>query len=80
MAGGGERPPPNDGPPREPGTEMDPWDRPPRLFSKPASLDADVTPEGEIRAARLLGRRRRVLAVCGPERLCGERVQSALDR
>jgi protein ImuB len=57
---------------REPGTERDPWDRPPRLFSKPASLEAEVTATGQIRAARLLGRRRKALAVSGPERLCGE--------
>lgn len=67
---------------REPGTQMVPWDRPPRLFSRPANLDAEVTPAGQIRAARLLGRRRKAIAVCGPERLCGEwwRTEAAYRR
>ena len=47
-------------------------DRPPRLFPRPCSLEAEVGEEGQIRAARLLGKRRRATAVAGPERLCGD--------
>lgn len=45
--------------------------RPARLFVTPAALDAEVGGKGELRFARLLGRRRRAVAVEGPERLCG---------
>lgn len=45
--------------------------RPARLFSSPAALDAEVGHSGELRGARLLGKRRKVIAVDGPERLCG---------
>lgn len=56
----------------EPGVGLCAADRPPRLFPKPCSLEAEVGPSGQIRAARLLGKRRRATAVAGPERLCGE--------
>jgi len=56
----------------EPGVGLSAADRPPRLFTKPCSLDAEVGASGELRAARLLGKRRRATAVAGPERLCGE--------
>jgi protein ImuB len=45
--------------------------RPSRLLKQPAALEADVGQGGQLCAARLLGRRRRVEALCGPERLCG---------
>lgn len=47
-------------------------ERPARLFSQAAVLDAFVDERGVIAAARLLGKRRRVLSLSGPERLCGE--------
>ncbi|HVE83193.1 MAG TPA: DNA polymerase Y family protein, partial [Myxococcales bacterium] len=56
----------------EPGVGLCAADRPPRLFPRPCSLDAEVGASGQIRAARLLGKRRRATAVAGPERLCGE--------
>jgi protein ImuB len=47
-------------------------ERPARFFDRPASLDAEIGSAGEIVSARLLGRRRKVEACAGPERLCGE--------
>jgi protein ImuB len=47
-------------------------ERPARLFDPPARLDAEVLAEGQLVAARLLGKRRRALSIAGPERLCGE--------
>jgi protein ImuB len=47
-------------------------ERPSRLLEKPATLDAEVTESGELLAAWLLGKRRRVMAMAGPERLGGE--------
>ncbi len=46
--------------------------RPSRLFSRPATLEADLGDRGELLSARLLGRRRKATAIAGPERLCGE--------
>lgn len=59
------------GPPpgADPATALE---RPARLFSRPAALDAEVDATGALIGARLLGRRRKVTAVAGPERLCGE--------
>lgn len=56
----------------EAGVGLCPADRPPRLFQRPCSLEAEVGAEGQIRAARLLGKRRKATAVAGPERLCGD--------
>ena len=47
-------------------------ERPSRFFERPASLDAEIGAAGEIVSARLLGRRRKVEAYAGPERLCGQ--------
>ena len=47
-------------------------ERPARFFERPASLDAEIGAAGEILSERLLGRRRKVEACAGPERLCGE--------
>jgi protein ImuB len=47
-------------------------ERPVRLFPEPAVLPVDVGPAGELRGARLLGRRRAVLGLAGPERLGGQ--------
>jgi protein ImuB len=46
--------------------------RPSRLLERPAALDVDLDSTGGLRGARLLGKRRKALAVSGPERLCGE--------
>jgi protein ImuB len=46
--------------------------RPARLFQKPAPLHADLSPEGLPAHVTLQGRRRRVEAVEGPERLVGQ--------
>ena len=43
-----------------------------RLFPEPASLPVDFGPAGELRGARLLGRRRAVLGLAGPERIGGQ--------
>ena len=64
----------------EPGVGLNPVDRPPRLFARPCSLEAEVGDSGQIRAARLLGKRRRAVAVTGPERLCGEWWESEAYR
>lgn len=47
-------------------------ERPSRLLSQPASLEAELSASGELLAARVLGKRRRVTAMVGPERLSGE--------
>lgn len=47
-------------------------ERPARIFSRPASLEVDLDPEGELVGARFLGKRRKATAIAGPERLCGE--------
>jgi protein ImuB len=47
-------------------------ERPVRLFPEPAPLPVDLGPQGELRGARLLGRRRAVLGLAGPERLGGQ--------
>ena len=46
--------------------------RPARLFQKPAPLHADLTPDGLLSHVTLQGRRRRVEAIEGPERLVGQ--------
>jgi protein ImuB len=45
--------------------------RPARLLSEPASLEAELDAQGALKGARLLGRRRKVVAMVGPERLTG---------
>ncbi|MDY7227862.1 Y-family DNA polymerase [Hyalangium rubrum] len=47
-------------------------ERPSRLLEQPATLDAEVAESGELLAAWLLGKRRRVTSMAGPERLSGE--------
>jgi protein ImuB len=47
-------------------------ERPARLFTMPATLEAEVGESGELLSARLLGKRRKATAVAGPERLCGD--------
>ncbi|WP_225411167.1 Y-family DNA polymerase [Stigmatella hybrida] len=47
-------------------------ERPSRLLEAPTPLEAEITESGELLAAWLLGRRRRVTAMAGPERLSGE--------
>jgi protein ImuB len=47
-------------------------ERPVRLFPEPAMLPVDLGPLGELRGARLLGRRRAVLGLAGPERIGGQ--------
>ncbi|TSC26805.1 DNA polymerase Y family protein [Corallococcus sp. Z5C101001] len=47
-------------------------ERPSRLLAQPARLDAELAASGELLAARLAGRRHRVTAMAGPERLGGE--------
>jgi protein ImuB len=47
-------------------------ERPVRLFPEPAFLPVDLGPAGELRGARLLGRRRAVLGLAGPERIGGQ--------
>ncbi len=46
--------------------------RPVRCLPSPATLDAELGEQGELVAARLLGKRRKATAVAGPERLSGE--------
>ncbi len=45
--------------------------RPPRLFREPSALHVDVAADGAMRWVTLLGRRRRVESLAGPERLTG---------
>jgi len=47
-------------------------ERPSRMLGSPTSLDVEMTEAGELMAARLGGRRRRVVALMGPERLSGD--------
>ena len=47
-------------------------DRPARLLRQPAALPAELTAEGALLSLSLLGRKRRVTAMFGPERLAGE--------
>ncbi len=47
-------------------------ERPARLFPQPAALAVELGPAGELQGARLLGRRRAVLGLAGPERLGGQ--------
>ncbi|HEX8437871.1 MAG TPA: DNA polymerase Y family protein, partial [Archangium sp.] len=47
-------------------------ERPSRVLSRPTPIDVEVTASGELLAARLGGRRRRVTALVGPERLSGD--------
>lgn len=47
-------------------------ERPSRLLAAPACLDAEVAESGRLVAARLGGKRHRVTALTGPERLAGE--------
>ncbi|MBS1149724.1 MAG: polymerase IV-like protein ImuB [Myxococcaceae bacterium] len=47
-------------------------ERPARLLREPAPLPAELTPEGALLSLSLLGRKRRVTALFGPERLAGE--------
>lgn len=47
-------------------------ERPSRLLAEPAWLDAELGDTGRLLAARVGGRRHRVTAVTGPERLGGE--------
>ncbi len=54
--------------------------RPSRCFPQPASLEAEVGEDGALRGARLLGKRRRVEACAGPERLCGDWWEAAYAR
>lgn len=45
--------------------------RPPRLFKEPSRLNAELSAEGAIVTVTLAGRRRKVEALTGPERLVG---------
>ncbi|HEY0880160.1 MAG TPA: hypothetical protein VGD87_01460, partial [Archangium sp.] len=45
--------------------------RPPRLFRAPSRLDLELAADGAIVAVTLAGKRRRVEALTGPERLQG---------
>ncbi|EPX56842.1 hypothetical protein D187_007277 [Cystobacter fuscus DSM 2262] len=47
-------------------------ERPSRMLSSPTPIDVEMTPEGELLAARVGGKRRRVVALMGPERLSGD--------
>src|SRR5258707_6866501 len=47
-------------------------ERPSRFFERPALLQMELGAQGRVVAARLSGKRRKVLAMAGPERLCGE--------
>ena len=46
--------------------------RPPRLFREPTLLCTELTDKGELTAVSLLGRRRKVESLWGPERLAGD--------
>ncbi|MGQ0508292.1 MAG: Y-family DNA polymerase [Myxococcaceae bacterium] len=46
--------------------------RPARYFRAPATLETELGTQGELLAARLLGKRRKATAVAGPERLTGD--------
>ncbi len=45
--------------------------RPPRLFKEPSRLNAELSTEGALITVMLAGKRRRVEALTGPERLVG---------
>ena len=47
-------------------------ERPARFFERPAPLNIELSPQGRLLAAKLSGQRRKVLAMAGPERLCGD--------
>jgi protein ImuB len=47
-------------------------ERPSRMLGSPTTIDVEMTASGELLAARLGGRRRRVMALVGPERLSGD--------
>jgi protein ImuB len=47
-------------------------ERPSRVLTKPTTIDVELTAAGELLAARLGGRRRRVTALVGPERMSGD--------
>ena len=47
-------------------------ERPSRVLTKPTTIDVEMTAAGELLAARLGGRRRRVTALVGPERMSGD--------
>jgi protein ImuB len=47
-------------------------ERPSRMLGTPATIDVEMTASVELLAARLGGRRRRVMALVGPERLSGD--------
>lgn len=55
-------------------------ERPSRFFERAATLEAELGRAGELLSARLLGRRRRVQAVAGPERLVGDWWEAAYAR
>lgn len=59
---------------RQPAAKVDAvlLERPSRLLAQPAALDADLGAQGALVAARLMGKRRKVTAIAGPERLTGE--------
>ncbi len=61
--------------PAQPGAEgvsVQLLERPARLLRAPAALPAELTAEGALLSLNLLGRKRRVTAMFGPERLAGE--------
>lgn len=47
-------------------------ERPTRLFPKPATLEVELDARGDLLSARILGKRRKVVTLAGPERLGGE--------
>jgi protein ImuB len=47
-------------------------ERPSRFFERPLLLQMEMSAQGRAVAARLSGQRRKVLAIAGPERLCGD--------
>lgn len=47
-------------------------ERPSRMLSSPTPIEVELTAAGALVAARLGGRRRRVVALLGPERLSGD--------
>lgn len=72
---------PAQGPPSLPGALAQTFrERPVRCFERPATLEAEVGEAGELRSARLLGRRRKVQALAGPERLMGDWWEAAFAR
>lgn len=51
---------------------VDSLERPARLLREPAALPAELSPTGALISLNLLGRKRRVTAMFGPERLAGD--------